>query len=383
MNEKRRFGVQNGTPRNRIQKKIEIEHLLALLLILFLIFTVLTVSITLVQSLGNKKLGDSEETGENPAGNSQNPNAVFGGGVVPKLSSTGSTKSLGGSINSACAILVNSKTGEIIAAKDENKTFEPASLTKVMTLIVAFENLTSAQLEEKMTLTQEVTDYVKTGAYSGASVSLIAGDKYLGDEFFVKDLLYGIGVESAADCSIMIAQKVCPAPTLAESEQLFVAKMNEKAVQMGLTSTHFDNVIGHESENNYSTARELAIIMIYAMQSSDIANILGVKSHNYKGYYLNQGVPDEYPRLFQSTLFHSRMATYQKHVGAFSLKTSTLIAGKTGSFGNASFMACAFKGNTTGDEYVLILGASPKIGETPASVGTMKDIKYVGDTYVK
>ncbi len=366
------------------------EHFFLCFFLFFLIFEVMLVSVVLCQSCLPGKtppaLPPATDEGTPPEQGEEIPaTPIFSGGILPAIPISGNTTAtLGNEILSSSAILVNAKSGEVLAAKDADVRFSPASLTKIMTLIVACESLSEADLEERLTLTQELTDYVKTGAYEGSSCSLIDEDKYLGDAFRVRDLLYGIGVESAADCTMLIVSKICPASTLAESEALFVEKMNQKAVALGLTNTVFDNVIGHESDGNYSTARELAVITMYAMQSDLIQHILGVQTYSYQGYYLKDGLPASYPRLYQSTLFHSRMKTYTNYMGKeFFLETAKLLAGKTGSFGTTSFLSCTLRGKTSNDCYVLILGAVEKEGNLPASVGTLKDVQSIANTYIQ
>lgn len=381
--------MQGQNPGKQTQNRIDPERTLALITLSFLILEILLITLTLANALKppvaqtQPPLGSEPITPPDPGDPTVIP--VFSGGVVPATPRDGAnTVALGGEVASANAILVNVRTGEVLASKNPDEQFSPASLTKVMTLIVACEQIDRNCLQDRLTLTQELTDYVTSGSYYEASCSLIDGDKYLGDEFLIRDLLFGIGVESAADCTMMIAQYVCPAATPAESEAAFVALMNQKARQLNLNKTVFDNVIGHESQGNLSTARELAVITAYAMQSDLIAEILGVTTHSYFGYYLKDGVPASYPRLYQSTLFKSRMETYQRYTGtAFKLTSAKLTGGKTGSFVSTSYMTCTLRGSTTGEDYVLVLGAAEKVGAMPASIGTMRDIKLISDTYVK
>ncbi|MBQ8432199.1 MAG: D-alanyl-D-alanine carboxypeptidase [Clostridia bacterium] len=370
-------------------KKMDGEQWFVCFFLCFLIFELILIGVVLYRSLAPVATPPTQEQPSHTTDSNEEPDPpqppLFSGGVVPSLPvSNGTVTVLGGEVTSAGAILVDSNTGAVLAEKNADVQFSPASLTKIMTLIVACESLTEADLDLRLTLTQELTDYVKNGAYEGSSCSLIDEDKYLGDSFRIRDLLYGIGVESAADCTMLVVSKVCPATTLAESEALFVEKMNQKAQALGLTNTTFDNVIGYESAGNFSTARELAVITMYAMQCDLIEHILGVQTYSYQGHYLKDGLPASYPRLYQSTLFHSRMKTYVNYMGKeFSLSTAKLLAGKTGSFGTTSFLACTLRGKESNHEFVLILGAAEKVGNLPASVGTLKDVQTIANTYVK
>lgn len=304
---------------------------------------------------------------------------VFAGGVIPALPrDTSNTQTLtGAAVASNYALLFNARTGEVIVGKNADTPFSPASLTKVMTLIVACEALTEEELSTRLTLTEEVTEYVTSGSYADTGVALIDGDKYLNDEFTIRDLLFGIGVASGADCTYMIVKHV------AGDEASFVARMNQKAEELGLTKTHFDNAVGYDSQTNVTTAREMALIMQYALQCDLIREILSVESHVFYGYYLKDGVEDSYRRTVYSTLFRDRMDTYKKYVKTdFALTTARLTGGKTG-YWNSSHIVVTAKGNTSGDEYILVLGDAVKTETLPASVYTMKDIKLLLDTYAQ
>ena len=358
------------------------EALFCWLMICFILFEAFLVTVLLIRSLAAPTAGDDPPShdGESTTDGTApiDPPVdlpVFTDADIPALpTATAATKTISG-IHSKYAVLVNAKTGEIVAQSDADTRFEPASLTKVMTLIVACENLKESDLDRKLVLTQEIWDYVRSGDYLESSV---AGHD-VNDEVKIKDLLYGIGMESAADCTMMIAQEI------AGSEEAFVALMNRKAEALELSNTHFDNAIGHESEQNYTTAREMAVIMMYAMQSDLIADILGLTQHVFNAsYYDDAGVYQDFRFTYYSTLFRSRMDTYKKYAGKdFSLTTAKLKAGKTGSFITSSYVVCAANGLQSGTQYILVLGDAPKEGTVPASYGTMCDVKTVLDTYAK
>ncbi|MBQ7346781.1 MAG: D-alanyl-D-alanine carboxypeptidase [Clostridia bacterium] len=353
-------------------KKRDNGQAFCLWLILFMIFEVVLVIVVLTRTFKTADKPVETPSGEETTTDSEQPGdpvpsvPVFAGGTVPTLpAATSSTQTLTG-ISSQYAVLVNAETGEIVASKNADTKFSPASLTKVMSLIVACEHLTQDDLNRKLVLTQEITDYVKSGNYADASVALIDGDKYLNDEFLIRDLLYGIGVSSAADCTYMIALEV------SGSETAFVDLMNRKAAEMGLTNTHFDNAIGYDSVENYTTASEMAAIMAYAMQCNLIKDILAVREYyNYQGYYTENGVEKSYNRGFTST-FQSRLNSYS----SFRLTTVNLSAQKTG-YTTSSYIVCAATGLQSKEQYILVLGDAEKLK------GTMTDIETVYNTYAK
>lgn len=371
--------AQNASQMASAQKK---DRVFCLLMVLFLIFEVVMTSVVLARSFSDptsKPLPPTtDEDTRDPSDTDDEPAVlpVFSGGVIPSLPrETTDTKALGSRIYSQYAALVDAESGELVASKGIDTRFQPASLTKVMTLIVALEHFNEEDLARKLTVTQAAWDYARSGFYKDASV---AGHD-VGDELTIRDLLYGIGVSSAADCTVIIVNEV------AGSEAAFVERMNEKAEALGLSDTHFDNAIGHESENNYTTAREMAVIMSYAMQCDLIKDILSVPQHVFQMWgYNSSGVFVEFRFTYYSTLFRSRMETYKKYAGEeFALSTTTLTAGKTGSFVTSSYMVCTAKAKSGGKEYILVLGDAPKPEGMPASYLTMCDIKAVLDIYVK
>ncbi len=370
--------MQNQLTRKR--KNDAKDGFFCLFLVLFAIFEVVMLVIVLSRAFGEapKKptppIGNEEQTTDftDPVPSQ----AVFLGGVVPvSLFESAATKTLGSSIHSQYAILVNAATGEIVAQKGATAQFEPASMTKVMTLIVACESLTVEDLDKTVTTTQEMYDYARKGAYVDSTCYGIDVD----DQYKVRDLLYGIGMESASDCVVPIVF------TVAGNEEEFVKMMNDKAKDLKLNDTHFDNAIGHESTQNYTTAADMARIMAYAMQSDVISDILSKSTHKGQasGYKTTGEWNPSFPFTFYGTLHVGRMTTYEKHAGEkFLLDSSKLVAGKTGSFITSSFVVCTAESNS-GTDYILVLGAATKEGSKPASYFTMCDIKTVLDTYAK
>lgn len=370
-----------------IPQRSDSERGMAILLLFFLIFELFFLTVTMVRSLRERdSLGEGRPPVVLPPNNqppTQDPakpsTSVFSNGVLPTPPMVdGSTVALGSEISSTYAILVDVSTGKVLGQKDADTRFSPASMTKVMTLIVACESLTLEDLDRRLPLTQEAADYVRSGSYEGTSTSLpieSGGLSCIGDEYRIRDLLYGIGVASAADCTYLIACEV------AGSEEAFVALMNQKAEQMGLKNTHFDNAVGFDSPNNYTTASEMAMIMTYAMQSDLIVDLLAARESNYdiNSYYLDRGQEKTYKVTFKNSL-SSRLEKYP----AFALTTSRLLATKTG-YTTESFMVAAAEGTQSKDRYVLVLGNlnSGATTVTQKFKNTMVDIENLLNTYAK
>ena len=149
-------------------------------------------------------------------------------------------------LESPSAILMEASTGQVIFEKDADSKRSPASITKIMTLLLIFEQL------EKGTIRLE--DEVVTSAYAksmgGSQVFLEEGEIQT-----VDTLIKCIAVASGNDASVAMAEKI------AGSEEAFVQMMNEKAAQLGMNNTHFEDCCGlTSSENHYTTARDIAIM---------------------------------------------------------------------------------------------------------------------------
>lgn len=193
------------------------------------------------------------------------------------------------------AAVISADTGEAVFLKNADTRLPMASTTKIMTALVAMENLST---DTVFTVPKEVC-FVE-----GSSIYLAPGEKIT-----VMDLLYGLLLESGNDAACALAVACC------SDVDSFVALMNKRAREMGLVNTHFDNPHGLSSENHYTTARELAIIAYNAMKNPLFRKIAGTKNYTVKG---ESGEPLKY---FSN---HNRMlGTYS---GATGIKTGYTIA---------------------------------------------------------
>ena len=193
------------------------ESILAWWLLLFLIFEVVLITVVLVRSFKRTAPPitepSEEETTDAGEGQESAPTApVFSESMLPSApTETAKSVVLSNEISSQFAILIDAQTGEILAGKDYSIAFSPASMTKVMTLIVACENLTEEDLDRRLVFDERIYQYITSGSYAGTSPSLPTqsnGYSCFGDTYRIKDLLYGIGVASAADCTYMIVKEI-------------------------------------------------------------------------------------------------------------------------------------------------------------------------------
>lgn len=224
------------------------------------------------------------------------------------------------------ALLMNADRNEIVAYNNENTPMFPASLTKIMTLIVAVENI------EKMSDTVKITEDMVYPMVEQEAV--VAG--FQPDETpTVEDLLYGMVLCSGAEASLAIAEYV------AGSEEAFVQLMNDKAAEMGLEKTHFTNVVGLHNRAHYSTAADMALILKYAIQNETCRKI--ISAYEYKVPPTEQN-PDG---LTFTSNFFSRM--YGDEVSGVKI-----LGGKTGFTDEAGNCIESFA-EINGETYILVL----------------------------
>lgn len=160
--------------------------------------------------------------------------------------------------NSRRYIVYDRISKSMIIGKNEDVKSAMASTTKIMTTIVILEK---ADLNEKVTVS------AKAGVTGGSRLGLKRGDKAS-----VRDLLYGLMLRSGNDAAVALAEHV------GGSVKGFAELMNEKAIELGLTNTHFVTPHGLDDANHYTTALELAKLTDYAMDNETFAKIVGTKS---------------------------------------------------------------------------------------------------------
>lgn len=162
-------------------------------------------------------------------------------------------------VSAESAILLEQSTGEVLFESNAYQPQQIASITKVMTAIIAIE---SGQMNEKAKTSRRAI-YTE-----GSSIYLEQGEKMT-----IEDLLYGLMLRSGNDAAVSIGEHI------GGSVKGFVHLMNEKASWLGMTNTHFENPHGLTEENHYSTAYDMAILMQYAMTNEKFREISGTKTY--------------------------------------------------------------------------------------------------------
>ena len=153
------------------------------------------------------------------------------------------------------AILVDYQSGKVLYEIQPDHSIHPASMTKIMTAIIAFDFLTKEviSLDDKVTISEKAWRMSQAG-YSSMFIMV-------NDQISVENLLRGIIIASGNDACVALAEGI------AGTEENFVSLMNEKALEIGMTATNFANTSGINNPDNYSTVRDIALMSQYLIKT--------------------------------------------------------------------------------------------------------------------
>ncbi len=264
------------------------------------------------------------------------------------------------------AAVANVNKGELIAGIGEDTRVYPASLTKVMTLLVVAEQLKSeAALQDTVVVSKEVTEAMFAEGSSGMGIEA-------GDRLTVESLMYALMLQSDGTAACTLARYI------AGSESAFVTLMNEKAHTMGLTSTHFVNPTGLHHENHYSSCRDLASLMGYAMNVPLCRKIMTEK-----------GVPANWQNSSGEdkgmSIWNNLLTTYfnkYRDINPDKAGNVTVIAGKTGYTPEAGVCLVTYAEGADGQAYVCVTtGVFPR--DTTSYKRCIQSYQSLYSKYVK
>ena len=159
--------------------------------------------------------------------------------------------------NAKSAILIERDTGTVLFEKNSDERLSPASMTKIMTMLLIMEALEDGKIQWN----EKVRTSEYAAAMGGSQVFLEEGE-----EMTVDELLRAISISSANDASVAMAERI------AGSEKQFVKMMNQKAKELGLKDTKFQNATGLPAKNHYSSARDMAILAKELLKHEKITN---------------------------------------------------------------------------------------------------------------
>lgn len=252
-------------------------------------------------------------------------------------------------INSSYAVLMQAGSGRVVGDINGETPMYPASMTKIMTTIVAIENL--SDLNQEITVTNDMIanlyaqDATQAGFQPGETVQAI-------------DLLYGVMLPSGSDCCIALAD------TIAGSEEGFVELMNQKAEKLGLENTHFCNTTGLHADDHYSTAKDIAELLRYALKNSTFREIIESPYHSTPGTNVH---PDGI--TFYSTMF--------KNLSDTTVIDGKIMGGKTGFTSEAGCCLASFA-EIDDIEYILVTAGAYQAG-TPHIDDAVKLYNRLGE----
>lgn len=245
---------------------------------------------------------------------------------------TDDTTDVPGEVVSSYAILVDTQTGDIIARRNDKTTINPASMTKVLTVLVAAEHITESELEDTFTITRDIIDYSFRNDCSNVGFEV-------DEEVCIRDLFYGTVLPSGADAALGLAYYV------AGSEEAFVELMNEKLEELELSdSAHFTNCVGLYDSNHYCSVYDMAMIMQAALDNELCREVLST-------HYYVTGATNIHPEgLEMSNWFLRRIE--DKDAGGF------VLAGKTGYVVESGSCAVSCALDEKGNSYICATGNS-------------------------
>ncbi|GIO17149.1 D-alanyl-D-alanine carboxypeptidase DacF [Oceanobacillus oncorhynchi subsp. incaldanensis] len=172
------------------------------------------------------------------------------------------------------SVLIEQNTGTVLFDKDAHEQLPPASMTKIMTLLLIMEALEKEEISKEDIVV--VSEYA--ASMGGSQVFLEAGE-----EMSVDDLIKGIAIASGNDASVAMAEKI------AGTEEEFVRAMNKKAEELALENTHFANTTGLPAADHYSSAYDMAVMTRELLHFEDITNYTSIYED-----YLRQGEENEF-----------------------------------------------------------------------------------------
>lgn len=176
------------------------------------------------------------------------------------------TKAVSSEVVSENAIIIEENTGNILAQRDAYARISPASMTKVLTVLVAAEHVEN--LDDTYTITLAETDYSYSNDCSNAGFDV-------DEQVTIRDLFYGTILPSGADAAVGLATYV------AGSHEAFVDMMNEKLKGLGLSDTaHMTNCVGLYDENHYCTVYDMAVILKEAMDNPLCREVMSAHTYN-------------------------------------------------------------------------------------------------------
>lgn len=254
-------------------------------------------------------------------------------------------------MHSTHAILVRAEDGAVLMDKSGSEQTYPASITKIMTAILAVENF--SDLEETITIPEEMFASLTE---QGASVAGF----YPYEKVSVRSLLYGALLPSGADACIALAEK------MGGSEEGFVQMMNDKAAELGLTGTHFVNCTGLHDAQHYTTCRDLAELMRYCLKNETFRTVISSRSYTTEA-------TDSHPEGI--TMYDSMFVKFDNSGISTTMENGFIVEGGKTGFTDEAGQCLASFGELGGTEYILVTTGAP--AEMASEIMSVQDAQTV------
>ncbi len=223
------------------------------------------------------------------------------------------------------AVLVDLESGNVLAEQNSAERMYPASLTKIMTALIAIEE--TEDMEQTTTLPSDIFPslYEENASLAGFQP---------GETVTWKDLLYGVMLPSGAECCLTFARQI------AGSEGAFVDLMNKKAEELGMNDTHFANATGLQDKKHYSTVRDIAVLLRYALGNETFRQVFTARRYS---------VP---PTAYHSEgfTFYNTMFQAMDNAG---ISDDDILGGKTG-YTEKAGLCLASLAEINDREYILV-----------------------------
>lgn len=244
-------------------------------------------------------------------------------------------------IQSKNALLVRLKDHRVLLDLNGEEKVYPASMTKIMTALIAIENIKDFNVKIRLDPNLFSSLYNRNASLAGFAP---------GEEATAEALLYGCLLPSGAEASASLAAYVAGSP------KAFVDMMNQKAAVLGMNHTHFCNVTGLHDPDHYTTMRDMAVLLEYALQNETFR-----KAFTTAKYTVTPTEQNPKGLTFYSTLLARKQT-------AVEFRGGTILGGKTGYTGEAG-LCLASLAEKNGNEYILITaGAQGKSGGEPLHI---------------
>lgn len=241
-------------------------------------------------------------------------------------------KAVSEEVISSNAIFIDLRKNEILAQRAARQVIDPASMTKILTVLVAAEQIEEKNLDDKVTITIDITDY----SYSNDCSSVGFAEN---ERVTVQDLFYGTILPSGADAALALATYV------AGSQEAFVELMNEKLQKLGLSDTaHFTNCVGLYDEAHRCTVYDMAMIMEAAMDNPLCREVMSAHT------YTTSATAEHPDGITISNWFLRRIE--DKETGA------EIVCGKTGYVVQSGNCAASYGEDQNGNGYICVTADS-------------------------